>query len=86
VGSLKDQMTSQPRESGGSRASNRLDYQKDWALCHLLELHDTKTDYALIVEQHDDVAVLDSPQDPKRVDFYQIKTNWTVTVSTIALI
>ncbi len=75
-------MASRPRESGGSRASNRIDYQKDWALCRLLELHETPHDYALVVERHDDVVVLDSPVQPRRADFSQIKTkdsgSWTL--------
>jgi hypothetical protein len=81
VPSLKEQFAAIPREAGGSRNSNRTDYQKDWALCHLLEIHDARSDYALVVERHDDVVVLDCPVDPKRADFYQIKTkddgDWT---------
>ena len=72
--SLKEQFAAIPREAGGSRNSNRTDFQKDWALCHLLELHDTRENYALVVERHDDVVVLDCPSDPKRADFYQLKT------------
>ena len=74
MGDLKDQLASRPRESGGTCASNRIDYQKDWAVCQLLELHETRDDYALVVERHDDVVVLDSPTSPKRADFSQIKT------------
>jgi hypothetical protein len=74
VPSLKEQFAAIPREAAGSRNSNRTDYQKDWALCHLLELHDTGQNYALVVERHDDVVVLDCPVDPERVDFYQLKT------------
>ena len=59
------------------------DFQKDWAVCQLLELHETGDDYALVVERHDDVVVLDSPTEPRRADFTQVKTkdsgNWTVT-------
>lgn len=80
---LKEQMASRPRETGGSRASNRIDYQKDWALCQLLELHESRDDYALVIERHDDVVVLDSPTMPRRADFTQVKTKdsgaWTVT-------
>ena len=83
MGQLENQMASRPRESGGSRASNRIDYQKDWAVCRLLELHETHDDYALVVERHDDVVVLDSPISPKRADFSQIKTKdsgvWTLS-------
>ncbi|WP_165071223.1 dsDNA nuclease domain-containing protein [Paludisphaera rhizosphaerae] len=72
--SLKEQFAAAPREVGGGRNSNRTDYQKDWALCHLLEIHEAREDYALVVERHDDVVVLDHSSEPKRADFYQIKT------------
>jgi Cap4 dsDNA endonuclease len=74
VRTLKEQFAAIPRETAGSRNSNRTDYQKDWAICHLLELHDSHDAYALVVERHDDVVVLNCPVDPTRADFYQLKT------------
>lgn len=72
-----------PRERAGSRSANRFDYQLDWALCHLLDLHEQDQDYVLIIDYHDDVLVLDSASNPEKVYFYQIKTttsgNWTTT-------
>ena len=70
------------RENSGSSSSNRFDFQKDWAICKILELHETGKDYLLTLEQHDDIIVFDSSTDPKKISFYQVKTNkaqhWTV--------
>ena len=63
-----------PRETSGSRSANRFSYQKNWALCLLLELHGTRDNYVLILDFHDDVIVLDSDNNPTGVEFYQIKT------------
>lgn len=69
-------------EIGGIVASDRFDYQKDWTLCKLLELHDSGADYVIICEFHEDVSIVDHPSDPTQVTFYQIKTDeskkWTV--------
>ncbi|MGV3581644.1 MAG: dsDNA nuclease domain-containing protein [Methylophilus sp.] len=70
------------RESAGSLASNRFDYQKNWSLCQLLELHSNFTDYLMVFEYHDDVVVFDSEDSPQKADFYQVKTkssgSWTI--------
>jgi len=69
------------RERGGATASNRFDYQKNWALCHLLELHERGDDYTLVMEHHEDVLVLDSAHSPTKLEFFQVKTRrdgvWT---------
>ena len=84
---LKDKLVSTtPQERSGSRASNRLDYQKSWALCHLLDLHENGRDYLFLFDYQDDVLVLDSEDDPKEIDFFQVKTkddgHWTKTALT----
>lgn len=63
-----------PRESGGSVASNRFDFQKDWAICKIIELHKNPDDYLITFEHHDDIIIFDSSLNPKKVSFYQIKT------------
>jgi len=74
------------RESSGSRTSNRFDYQKNWSLCELLELHSSHSDYLMIFEHHEDIVVFDSQTNPLGAIFYQIKTkitgNWTVGALT----
>ena len=81
--SLIAQLARRPvRESSGARSANRFDYQKDWALCKLLDLHEKDEDYLLICEFHEDLMVLDASVDPTQVEFYQVKTDqskkWTV--------
>lgn len=70
------------RETAGAMASDRFDYQKNWALLHLLQLHQGGADYALLCEFHEDVTVIDSVNEPTRAAFYQVKTdeknNWTL--------
>lgn len=72
---LREKLASRPIDNSGSRSSNRFDYQKDWALCHLLELHAKGHDYVFIFENHDDVTVIDSATDPKLIDLFQLKTS-----------
>jgi hypothetical protein len=62
------------REHSGSISTNAFAYQKSWALLHLLTLHESGMDYVLLLEFHDDVAVLDREVDPQEVSFYQVKT------------
>lgn len=67
-------MSHRPRENSGAPSANRFGYQRTWALCHLLNLHEHTGDYVLILEFHDDILVLDDIANPKLIDFYQIKT------------
>jgi len=80
---LKDTFaTIRPRETAGSRSADRFDYQRDWALCRLLELHAQGQPYLILFDYHDDVVVLNSDEDPTKVAFFQVKTKstgcWTV--------
>ena len=83
--SIKDKVFSiTPRESGGPTASNRFDYQRNWAICKILELHAKPEDYLMSFEYHDDIIVFDSSSDPKKISFFQVKTqtdkktHWTI--------
>lgn len=71
-----------PRERSGSISSNRFDFQKDWAICKLLELHSKPDDYLLTLEHHDDIIIFDSSSEPNKISFFQVKTNnkskWTI--------
>jgi hypothetical protein len=72
---LKDSLVSiAAREKSGADTSRRYDYQKNWALCQILEKHKTGDDYLFIFEHHDDVLMLDSEIEPREVCFYQIKS------------
>ncbi len=63
-----------PREASGSSSANRFEFQRTWALCHLLQLHESNQNYVLILEFHDDVLVLDDEVDPQGAEFFQVKT------------
>lgn len=69
-------------EEGGAISADRFDYQKNWALARLLTLHQGSGNYVLLCELHEDIAVLDCPDQPSRAAFYQIKTSaksaWTL--------
>ncbi|AWK50546.1 hypothetical protein DIC82_05625 [Clostridium beijerinckii] len=75
-----------PRENSGSSSSNRFQYQKDWALCKLLELQLSGKEYVLILDFHDDILIIDSDKEPNKAIFYQIKTKKDSSWSLNALI
>lgn len=63
-----------PTEHGGSIASGRLNYQKDWTLCKLLELHSGGAPYLVICDYHEDVLILNRPLQPDALQLCQIKS------------
>ena len=75
-----------PRESAGGPSSNRHQFHRTWASCHLLKLHESGATYLLVMEYHDDVIVLDDDTDPQTDRFFQVKTkktgSWTRTQLT----
>lgn len=75
IGSLSEALVSRkPRENSGGPTSNRFDFQKDWTLCKIIELHKTGSDYLVLCEVHEDITVLDSESEPRTVEFFQVKT------------
>ena len=70
------------RESAGGRTGERYQYQWNWALAHLLELHKKGEDYLVAFDYHDDVIDFDSASEPTSIRFYQVKTRekggWTL--------
>lgn len=80
---IADFMATAPlAEEGGAISSDRFDYQKNWALARLLSLHQGDGNYVLLCELHEDITVLDCPEQPSSAVFYQIKTSdksaWTL--------
>lgn len=71
-----------PRETSGSSSSNRFDYQKNWSICHFLELHQDGKDYLIVFDHHEDIVVFNHSTAPDSACFYQVKSknsgNWTV--------
>jgi hypothetical protein len=80
---LKTLLTKSPlREKAGATSSSRFDFQKDWSIYQLLEHHNKESDYLFIFDYHEDLVVMDSESDPRKISFYQIKGkksgNWTL--------
>lgn len=72
---LKDKLkTIKPRENSGSISSNRFDFQKNWAICKLIELTHSNIDFLLAFEYHEDIIIFDASDSPNKIDFFQIKT------------
>jgi len=81
--SLASKLASRPpRETSGPRSANRFDYQKDWIILHLLELHKSGEDYVIICDYHEDVIVIND-ETSNVGKFYQVKTltddTWTLS-------
>lgn len=74
------------REKSGATSSNRFDYQKDWTIGKLIELHTTKSDYLIICDYHEDVVILNSEDNPTSGTFVQVKTDKTNTWTSTRLI
>lgn len=72
-----------PRENSGSNTSNAYDFQKDWSLYFLLDCHERMSDYLLFLDYHDDIVLFDAEENPKSVEFFQVKKNakppWKLT-------
>lgn len=71
-----------PRETAGSSSSNRFDFQKNWSICHFLELHEDGQDYLVVFDHHEDIVVFNHGAVPDSACFYQVKSkksgNWTI--------
>ncbi len=70
-------------EKQGAAASQGFSFQQWWAALAVAESLATDTDFAVGMEVKEDVALLDSPSQPTRIEFCQIKTNeqtgaWTL--------
>ncbi len=63
-----------PRESAGSLASKGFDYQKNWAICLILKLHEAHDDYVILFDFHEDVVAVTKHDGKHQLEFYQVKT------------
>lgn len=69
-------------EKGGRHGEKGYDFQRYWALCHLLQMDVEEDDFLLVMEFVEDVAILNSEHHPTHIDLIQLKkkpesTNWT---------
>lgn len=60
--------------NSGNRSSNRFDFQKNWAIKKIIELHESEADYLVTFEYYDDIIVFNSSEAPSQIAFYQVKT------------
>lgn len=75
---LASQLLGTPeREKTGSDIASRYEFQTFWGLALLFQHHGTATNYAIVFEFHDDVALFDDPISPLNVRFYQVKSKAT---------
>lgn len=71
------------REKTGSNTYRKYNYQYHWAFCRLLEAHADGQDYALFMEEHEDVTLANSLDiNNARFEFNQVKE--TKSPQTIA--
>ena len=68
-----------PSETSGARTSSRYDYQKNWTICKLAELHLKGSDYLIVCDYHDDVIVIDDLETLPIVTFVQVKSTKAAT-------
>ncbi|TQN81322.1 UNVERIFIED_ORG: uncharacterized protein DUF4297 [Citrobacter freundii] len=62
------------RETSGAKTFGKYDFQYHWALCKIIEKHKANSDYALLVEYHEDVVIADSLYgNSARFEFFQVK-------------
>lgn len=67
---LNDSLT---KESGGRQGGKGHEFQRYWALCHLLQLDLENDDYLMLLEFIEDVAVLDTEVNASSIDLFQLK-------------
>jgi hypothetical protein len=71
-----------PREKAGARTAARFEFQVNFSILKILDVHEAGGDYRAIFDYFDDLTILDSSSSPKRIDFFQIKGlssgSWTI--------
>ncbi|MBM5573645.1 DUF4297 domain-containing protein [Deefgea sp. CFH1-16] len=79
---LNDSLT---KERGGRHGGKGHEFQRYWALCHLLKVDLEKDNYLFLLEFIEDVAVLNDEVYPTEIDLFQLKKKegaggkWTKT-------
>lgn len=71
-------------EVGGRHSQKGFEFQKYWAILHLFDLEDqSRTNYLMLFESLQDIAVLDSPDNPQNIEIFQIKKKETLNHWTL---
>jgi len=72
-----------PREKSGPKTSGRYDFQKNWTICKIIDLHAKQKNYLVICDYHEDVLIFDDIANQGKASFIQVKTDennsWTIT-------
>lgn len=83
---LTDLASKPQRETAGSDAASRFDYQKNWAFCQMMRKHVADESYLIAFEYHDDVLFLSPADHPTSAEFFQVKTSSASKARTMASI
>jgi hypothetical protein len=80
---LESLYTKKPREKSGARTSSRFEFQANFSILKILDLHESGDDYRVLFDHFDDLTILNSSDAPTRIKFYQIKgrdsgKHWTI--------
>jgi len=72
-----------PREKAGSQTASRFEFQANFSILKILDLHETGADYRVLFDHFDDLTILNSSGAPSQIRFYQIKGRdsakpWTI--------
>jgi hypothetical protein len=75
--------TKKPREKSGPRTSSRFEFQANFSILKILDLHESGNDYRVLFDHFDDLTILNSSDVPTRIQFYQVKgrdsgKHWTI--------
>lgn len=82
VSVLEALMTTAPREVSGAWTSAFYDLQKNVSLLLLIELHQSGNEFRMLFDHHDDILVLNHPDNPTCFATYQVKVKddpWLVS-------
>lgn len=70
--SLTEKLVHSKRDAGGTIAKNRLTFQVSYGIHLIMEFFNT--DSVIFIDYFEDIAILNSPDNPDTIRLYQIKT------------
>lgn len=70
-------LSSKLREQAGTDTYNRFEYQVHWITYHMIKEYKKGNEFLILCEFHDDMVKSGELDDPKSLEFYQIKTSDT---------
>src|SRR5260221_13224022 len=72
-----------PREKSGARVASRFEFQANYSILKILDLHEAGNDYRVLFDHFDDLTILEPSNEPTSIHFFQIKgrdgaQHWTI--------